>query len=128
MPADRNYLTIPGPLKRQVIQAARDFRKEATPSEALLWEELRGKKLNGIRFRRQQPIGQFIVDFYAPALRLIIEVDGPVHEQQQEADQARQAILESLEMTVLRFSASQVENHIDEVCSIIAQACSQIQS
>jgi len=51
-------------LCRRMMEIARDFRKEPTKSEAILWQALRGKKLDGIKFRRQQPVGPFVVDFY----------------------------------------------------------------
>ncbi|MDR3576905.1 MAG: endonuclease domain-containing protein [Anaerolineaceae bacterium] len=116
---ERNRLKVPEALRRKMVEAAREFRKEPTPSEELLWQALRGKKLDGIKFRRQQPIGPFVVDFYAPAIRLVIEIDGAIHQQQQEADQNRQQILESLDLNVIRFSASQVENEIETVLSTI---------
>jgi very-short-patch-repair endonuclease len=109
-----------------MLVAARDFRKNPTSSEALLWQVLRGKQLTRIKFRRQQPIGPFVVDFYAPSVRLVIEIDGAVHQQQQEADQARQRVLESLDLKVLRFSASQVESDIDSVLSAIRLKAEEI--
>ena len=115
----RNRLEVPGSLKQKMLEAARDFRKSPTPSEALLWQALRGKQLNHIKFRRQQPIGPFVVDFYAPSARLVIEIDGAVHQQQPEADQTRQRVLESLDLNILRFSAGQVERDIDSVLSAI---------
>jgi len=126
MHSQRNFLNLPDDLKRKMLEAARDFRKNPTPSEALLWKALRGKKLNGIKFRRQQPIGPFIVDFYAPILRLVIEIDGPVHQQQHEADQTRQMILESLDIKVLRFSADKVEDDMDAVLTTICLVASVI--
>ena len=126
MDSERIRIVIPGELKRKALEAARTFRKNPTPSEAILWQALRGKKLNGIKFRRQQPIGPFIVDFYAPRVRLVVEVDGVVHEQQKEADQARQDILESLDLQFLRFSATQVESDIDSVLSKIRLKAEEI--
>ncbi len=57
-----------------------------TPAEAHLWQHLRGGQLNGYEFRRQYPMGRFIVDFYCPRLKVIIEVDGDTHAQQAEYD------------------------------------------
>ncbi|HEY9766381.1 MAG TPA: DUF559 domain-containing protein, partial [Chroococcales cyanobacterium] len=68
----------------RMTERAREFRKEPTPSESLLWEALRKGRLDGRRFRQQQPIGHFIVDFYCPSEKLVVEVDGPIHEQQTE--------------------------------------------
>jgi very-short-patch-repair endonuclease len=72
---------------------AREMRKKPTRSESLLWAQLRGRKL-GARFRRQAVLGRFIVDFYAPCHRLVVEVDGGVHEAQWRYDIARDAELE----------------------------------
>jgi len=96
-----------------MVEIARDFRKEPTQCEAILWQALRGKKLEGVKFRRQQPIGPFVVDFFAPALRLVVEVDGPIHDLQQEADVQRQAVLETLGLTVIRLSAAEVEQQVE---------------
>jgi len=99
-------------VKRKMVEAARQFRKEPTKSEYLLWQALRGKKLDGIKFRRQQPIGNFIVDFYNSAYRLVIEVDGAVHDSQVEADQTRQNMLGELGLNVLRLKAELVEKNL----------------
>ncbi|MCS7179720.1 MAG: endonuclease domain-containing protein, partial [Anaerolineae bacterium] len=69
-----------------MVEVARQFRKHPTRSEEMLWEALRHKNLSGIKVRRQQPIGPFVVDFYVSSHRLVIEVDGGVHATQQEAD------------------------------------------
>ncbi len=100
---------IPAELHRKMVETARQFRKEPTQSEAILWDALRARQLKGVKFRRQHPIGPFIVDFYAPSERLIVEVDGPIHANQQNADQDRQQILESLGLRVIRLSAQEVE-------------------
>jgi very-short-patch-repair endonuclease len=104
---------VPDHLRRKMLAVARSFRKEPTPSESILWKALRRKALDGIKFRRQQPIGPFVVDFYAPSHRLIVEVDGTVHAQQQQADLDRQALLEELGLHFLRLSAEQVENDLE---------------
>jgi very-short-patch-repair endonuclease len=95
--------------RRKMVEVARQFRKEPTKSEHILWQTLRGKKLDGIIFRRQQPIGPFVVDFYNSKYRLVIEVDGLIHGHQKHADQERQAILEMLGLNVLRIKAELVE-------------------
>lgn len=100
---------ISAELHRKMVETARQFRKEPTHSEAILWDALRARQLKGVKFRRQHPIGPFIVDFYAPSERLIVEVDGPIHANQQNADQDRQQILESLGLRVIRLSAQEVE-------------------
>jgi adenine-specific DNA-methyltransferase len=109
-------------VKRRMIAVAREFRKEPTKSEDILWQAIRGMKLNGVRFRRQQPIGCFVVDFFAPMQRLIVEVDGSIHEQKKQADLERQALLESLELRFVRVGAEEVEGNLEAVLRKIAGA------
>ncbi|NJK38225.1 MAG: endonuclease domain-containing protein, partial [Oscillatoriales cyanobacterium SM2_3_0] len=107
-----------------MTEVAREFRKEPTPSENILWQALRGRKLEGRKFKRQQPIGAFIVDFFCSAERLIVEVDGIVHESQQEADQQRQELLESLGLRVVRVASELVETDLDVALAVVRQAFS----
>ena len=86
-----------------VQQVATILRDEMTPAEARLWEELRAKRLSGLRFRAQHPVGQFILDFYCPACKLAVELDGIVHAGEEEQDAARTAQLEAHGCRVLRF-------------------------
>lgn len=67
-------------LRRQMVRVAQSFRKEPTRGEAILWAAIRGRQLDAVKFRRQQPIGSFVVDFYATEHRLVVEVDGAIHE------------------------------------------------
>ena len=80
MQNDFPRLAIPPEIRRKMTEIAREFRKEPTKSEEIFWQALRGKKLDGIKFRRQQPVGYFVVDFYSSVFRLVIEVDGSVHD------------------------------------------------
>jgi len=98
---------------------ARQMRKEPTAAEAKLWQRLRKNQIRGIKFRRQYVIERFISDFCAPSIRLIIEVDGPTHEYTQEEDAIRQAYLESVGFTVLRFTNLDVLNTLDAVAGVI---------
>lgn len=108
-------LIVSPEIRRKMLEIARQFRKEPTKSEAILWQALRGKKLDGLKFRRQQPIGIFIVDFYNSVYRLVVEVDGSVHDDQVDVDKARQDILEQLGLIVLRISAEEVEKNLPTV-------------
>jgi len=105
-----------------MVEVARQFRKEPTYSETMLWQTLRGKQLGGRKFRRQQPIGPFVVDFYCSSERLIVKVDGPIHAEQHELDAARQALLESLGLRFVRVPAEQVETNLPGVLVTIQQA------
>ncbi len=121
-------LQVPEHVRRKMLVIAREFRKEPTRSEHLLWQALRGKKLDGLKFRRQQPIGAFIVDFYNSAYRLVIEVDGSIHEIQKQADQERQAILESLGLNILRFRAELVDRDLSAVLDSIRAKIYELES
>ncbi len=86
--SDHSYLT----------RKACNLRQSMTPAEVILWQRLRRRQFNGIRFRHQQPIGPYIVDFYCSPLRLVIELDGESHEGEEKAlyDAKRQTFLEQL--------------------------------
>ncbi|MBP1467702.1 DUF559 domain-containing protein [Candidatus Chloroploca sp. M-50] len=105
-----------------MIEVARTFRKEPTGSEAILWNALRGKQLGGRKFRRQQPIGSFVVDFFCSEERLIVEVDGAIHANQIEADRARQELIESLGLRFVRVSAALVEQDLPRALEAIRAA------
>lgn len=94
---------------------ARQFRKMPTLSENLLWQALRNRQLLGLKFRRQQPIGPFVVDFFCPEQRVIVEVDGPIHESQRERDAERQSLLEQCGYQVIRVKAQDVEERLPQV-------------
>ena len=119
-------LVVSPEIRRKMIEIAREFRKEPTEGEKILWQALRGKKLDGIKFRRQQPIGYFVVDFYSSAFRLAVEVDGPIHDQQMEADRARQEILEVLGLTVLRIRTEVAEKNLPIALDMIRKAIREI--
>ena len=105
-------MEIPSDLRRKMTEAAREHRKNPTKSEEILWQALRGKKLDGVKFRRQQPIGVLIADFYSSAYRLVVEVDGGIHDTQQEEDAERDEIMKALGLNILRLSAEVVENDL----------------
>lgn len=104
-------------------QTARRLRKEMTPSEQLLWARLRRKQLQGTQFYRQKPIGTYIVDFYAPNAKLVVEVDGSQHLvlKHRQNDRERDAYLTNAGLQVLRFSNMQVLQEIDAVVDAISQ-------
>jgi len=93
--------------RRLLEERARALRDSPTPSEALLWRALRGRQL-GVAFRRQVLIGRYIVDFVAPAARLVVEVDGSFHDDRRHADERRDAALVSGGYRVLRLEAQLV--------------------
>ena len=99
------------------------MRKEPTNAEASLWTRLCKRQLDGLKFRRQHIIQYFIVDFYCPKSKLVIEIDGPVHEVQEEYDQEREKILQELGYQVIRFKNSEVERNIDLLVASISDYC-----
>lgn len=101
---------------------ARELRKNPTGAEDKLWQAIRKRRLDGRKFRRQVAIGAFVVDFYCPAERLAVEVDGPIHEQQVEADQIRQALIESLGIRFVRLTNAEVEQNLASALDKILQA------
>ncbi len=103
----------------EIEQAARKLRKHMTPAEFRLWEVLRNKQLDGLRFRCQHPVGSFILDFYCPSFKLVVEVDGEVHLDQKHYDDARTERLTQYGYKVLRFTNEQVMNHLPEVLAEI---------
>jgi very-short-patch-repair endonuclease len=110
-------------------ESARTLRKEMTDAEQLLWSHLRRKQILGIQFYRQKPIGPYIADFYAPAVKLIIEADGSQHFQDKNAhyDAERDAFLREMGLHVLRFDNVQVLTETDEVMGEIFRTCSERQ-
>ena len=108
-------------LWEQIKPLAREMRKEPTPAEDALWQRLRRKQLHSLRFRRQHPIDRFIVDFFCAEAQLVIEVDGSVHEQQQEYDELRQMFIESRGLRVLRFTNDEVLGQIEGVLERIGE-------
>jgi len=96
--------------------------KKFTRAEKIIWERLKGKKVNGYKFRRQYRVMRYIIDFYCPEVKLAIEVDGPYHfeEYQMLYDKIRQSEIELLGIRFLRFTNYRVTNSTSEVIREIA--------
>ncbi|WP_299243498.1 DUF559 domain-containing protein [uncultured Aquimarina sp.] len=115
------YLTGNPEIAGALLERAKEMRANPAKAEALLWEKLKTKKL-GHKFRQQHPIDNYIVDFVCLSKRLIIEVDGEIHNYQKEADQERQLVLEEKKgYTFLRFTNDEVLNDISKVISKIEE-------
>jgi very-short-patch-repair endonuclease len=110
-------------MPRITIQRARSLRKRQTDAEKLLWYKLRNRKLYGLKFRRQFPVGRFITDFCCLEHRLIIEVDGWIHFFQQENDRMREEFIREQGYRILRFRNSAVKESMDVVLQMIAEEC-----
>lgn len=97
----------------------REMRKEPTVAEKKLWQKLRSFKLDKLKFRRQHSIYKFVVDFYCKEIKLIIEVDGEIHDYQKKYDLIRQEFLEELGYKVLRLKNEEVINNLSKVLKMI---------
>ena len=104
-------------------EQARQLRREQTPAERKLWARLRQRQIYGLRFRRQHPIGRFIVDFCCISHKLVIEIDGRTHDAQMAYDQARAELLQGQGYKVVRFTNSEVEREMDGVLAEIVREC-----
>ena len=111
--------------KRALIELARQMRKNPTVSEDIFWQAVRNRKLGDAKFRRQQVIGQFIVDFYVPSHQLIIEIDGGIHREREEHDTLREQFLRDSGLKVLRFTDSDVENNLTSVLDAVRDELSK---
>lgn len=104
-------------MKIQKILMARQLRKGQTPSEIKLWEALRNRKLLNLKFHRQYIIAGFILDFYCPALKLGIEVDGGIHNLKDNKiyDLERENIIKQHNIKIIRFTNENIEKNLPEV-------------
>jgi len=105
------------------FQKAVELRNRMTKAEIVLWEKLRNRQFMGLRFRRQHPINRFVVDFYCHEYKLIIELDGSVHNLTEvvENDRIREEELKDLGLSILRFKNEEVLLNIQETMNKIEQ-------
>jgi len=109
---------------KRTIAFARRLRREMTPPELRLWGEIRRRAMDGVRFRRQHPLGPFILDFYCPAAKLAIEIDGESHGRadQPDHDLRRDGWLAARGIETLRIPAPEVRDNLDGVWWTILHA------
>ena len=105
------------------VNAAKQQRRTMTMAERLLWQQVRANRLGGFHFRRQQIVAGYIVDFYCHAAGLVVEVDGPIHEQQRDYDNERDDALSNLGFRIMRFSNNDVLHNLDAVLDRILRHC-----
>lgn len=108
-------------IKNEKLELAKKMRREMTYGERCFWDGVRNRKLHGLKFRRQQVIEGFIADFYCNELRLIVEIDGGVHETQRDYDKLRDWIIGRNDITVIRFSNEEVVNQFGIVAKRIGE-------
>jgi very-short-patch-repair endonuclease len=111
------------PYNKKLKARSRKRRSSMTDAEIALWVKLRRKQLHGLQFYRQKPLGNFIVDFYCPAARLVIEIDGGQHyeEEGRIRDGLRDGYLENLGIRVFRFSNLDVLKNMEGVIAVIIE-------
>ncbi len=112
---------------RQNKTVARHLRAQPTPTEEALWQALRNRQLGGLKFLRQHPIGPSVVDFYCHEKRLVVEVDGGIHRQQdvRDWDEARQKLIEHYEVRFFRCTTEDIEHDLAGVLEQIATAANR---
>ena len=105
----------------EIFKRAKDLKKEMTLAEKILWKELRNSKLEGYKFRRQHPIGKFIADFYCHEKKLVIELDGGIHDNAdvRERDEGRTFELEKFELCVIRFRNEDIIGNLNNILNQI---------
>jgi very-short-patch-repair endonuclease len=103
--------------QKKLKRFSRELRKNMTDAEILLWSKLRMKQVNDFQFYRQKPIGKYIVDFYCPQAKMVIEVDGGQHysEKMLSADKVRDQFLKQQGLQVLRYSDTEILTNIEGV-------------
>lgn len=99
----------------------KELRRRLTPAEATLWKALKNKAACGLKFRRQQGIGPYVLDFYCPESRLCVELDGSSHDYKYEYDEQRTAYLSKQGIHVIRFRNEQVWASVDGVVAEIVR-------
>jgi len=105
--------------KKELRKKARDLRNRMTTAEIILWSRIRSRQLYGYKFRRQQPVLDFIVDFYCHELKLIIEVDGEIHSlpEIKESDRYRDKMLKDNGYHIIHFSNHEIETNLNHSLS-----------
>ena len=107
---------------------AQFLRRNETKAEKLLWEKLRNNQLEGLKFRRQHPVNIYIADFYCHKFKLIIELDGDYHnqEEQKQKDEVRTEVLRLNDLKIIRFKNEEVERDINQVLITIKNKIEQL--
>lgn len=110
-------------MRSELTDLARNLRKRSTDAERLLWRHLRARQLDGLKFRRQQPIGNYIVDFACLERGVVIELDGGQHAAEVQKDRKRDRWFEVEGFTVLRFWNNEVLTNTDGVLEVVSESC-----
>jgi len=115
-----NYgITSGQKIKRSKQELAKCYRREMTTAEEYFWEHVRRRRFPGLRFRRQQVVDGFILDFYCAKLKIAIEIDGDIHDRKKQYDDKRTGLLKRRGIIVMRFSNEEVLCNINAVLNRI---------
>ena len=110
---------------KRLTDFSRDLRRKETPPERMLWSLLRDRRLGGIKFRRQQPIGPYVADFFCEAASLVLELDGHSHDDTHDKDRRRDEFMQSRGLTVLRICNSDLLKDPSAVADMILNTIGQ---
>jgi very-short-patch-repair endonuclease len=113
------------PPSEHMLARARQLREQTTTPERLLWNKLRNGRCAGFKFRRQEPVGPYVTDFFCASARLVVELDGRSHDEREVRDQERQSYLERKDLMVVRISNDRVISDLDGVAQAIADVCEE---
>jgi very-short-patch-repair endonuclease len=105
----------------KLFEFSKALRQKQTEAEDIMWQCLRNRKILGFKFRRQHPLDKYIADFYCYEVKLVVEVDGGIHNrlENREYDKGRSDELRELGITVIRFTNEEVSDHIEMVLNVI---------
>ena len=107
----------------EMLARAKELRREMTPAEKILWKHLKANRLNGLHFRRQQVVHGYYPDFYCHQHELIVEVDGDIHDLQEDYDAEREAYLRLLGFQIIRLTNDEITKNLNSVLQKIVEAC-----
>lgn len=111
-----------------IMKRAGELRSRMTETEKILWDVVRENTIQGLKFRRQHPLNNYIADFYCHKIKLVVEIDGSVHftETAKEYDEYRTNVMNSLGIEVLRFTNEEICNDLSNVINAIESKCSEL--
>ncbi len=120
----QNYKKLP--YNPKLKQRARELRKAGNLAEVLFWDQVKKKKFLNLDFHRQKIIGNYIVDFYCPALQLVVEIDGSSHNDKIEYDKVRDEYLKSLKLKIVHYSDLDIKENLNSVIENLKEMCENI--
>lgn len=111
--------------RREYKELRQKLRRVMPLAEVILWQQLQGRRFEGLKFRRQYGVDGYIIDFYCPQLRLAIEVDGDTHRDSKK-DELRSRFIEDFGIAIVRFTNDEVMNNLEEVLKQLSTICARM--